>query len=76
MVLYSKPDCRYCDLLKQNLESRNLYFIELKIGTDILRNEFRNKFPDVKTVPYLILANGDTHTYSSWMLLTEPKEKT
>jgi glutaredoxin len=36
------------------LESKKLPFVEVKIGVDITRDEFMEKFPNARTVPQII----------------------
>jgi hypothetical protein len=38
---------------------------EIVIGRDITREEFTEKFPDVKTVPYIIIGSQILPSYES-----------
>lgn len=51
------PPCSFCISAKELLTSKNLSYTEHVIGTDLTRDEFLEQFPDVKTVPLIIL-NG------------------
>ena len=52
--IYTKPSCTYCINTKMLLQSKGLEFKEIKIGSDITRDEFFEKFPDARTVPQII----------------------
>jgi len=52
--VYSKDNCVYCVNAKMLLESKKLPFVEVKIGVDITRDEFMEKFPNARTVPQII----------------------
>jgi glutaredoxin len=53
MIVYTKDKCPACVTLKARLTSENIPFTEMKIGTDITREEFMKKFPNVRTVPHM-----------------------
>lgn len=57
IVIYSKPDCSYCVKAKSLLLSKGKTFTETVVGQDIIREEFIELFPSVKTLP-LIFAEG------------------
>lgn len=52
--VYTKENCVYCVNAKMLLESKKLEFKEIRIGHDITRDEFFEKFPDARTVPQII----------------------
>lgn len=54
-VIYSKDNCPYCDKAKSLLESANIEYTEYKIGRDLSREEFLEKFPNTRTVPQIYL---------------------
>lgn len=43
--VYTKPSCTYCINAKMFLQSKGLEYTEIKIGTDISREDFLAKFP-------------------------------
>jgi len=53
MIVYTKDNCPACVTLKARLTSENIPFTEMKIGTDITREEFMKKFPTVRSVPHM-----------------------
>lgn len=55
IVIYSKDNCTFCVQAKKLLDIRDLEYEEIKIGYDISREDFINKFPDVKTVPLIFI---------------------
>ena len=54
---YTTGDCSYCDHLKELLLRANLKDITtfIKVGRDITREEFIEKFPDANGYPYVII---------------------
>jgi glutaredoxin len=58
VIIYSKDNCPYCDRAKALLRLKNKQYQEMKIGEDLTRDEFVSIFPNVKTVPHIII-NGD-----------------
>jgi glutaredoxin len=58
VIIYSKDNCPYCDRAKALLSLKNKQYQEMKIGEDLTRDEFVSIFPNVKTVPHIII-NGD-----------------
>ena len=54
MILYSKPNCPGCTALKAQLKAQEQEYKEIVIGVDISREDFMVKFPQVRTVPYLV----------------------
>jgi glutaredoxin len=63
MVIYSKDNCPWCDRAKELMYSKNVEYREIKIGRDITRNEFMEQFPNVRTVPYIIINEEVTGGY-------------
>lgn len=55
IVLYTKENCGYCVMAKQYLQSKNLQYTEMKLGVDLTREEFVSIFPEVKTMPFIII---------------------
>ena len=57
-VVYSKDNCPGCDRLLSEYASNGWLegqeFIVKKLGKDISVDEFLNKFPGVRSVPYVI----------------------
>ena len=55
VVVYTKDNCSYCILAKQYLQIKGIHYEEVKLGTDITREEFMGIFPEVKTMPFIII---------------------
>ena len=53
-TVYTKDNCPACVTLKASLVKAGESFKEIKIGRDITREEFMEKFPTIRTVPYMI----------------------
>lgn len=58
ILVYTKDNCPFCDQAKTLLRMKDQRFQEMKIGLDITREEFVDIFPDVRTVPFIII-NGE-----------------
>lgn len=53
IVIYSKPNCMYCDAAKNLLKEKKIEYVELQIGGDISRDDFLEIFPAARTVPVI-----------------------
>jgi glutaredoxin len=42
-------------MAKQYLHSKNLNYHEMKLGVDLTREEFVSIFPEVKSMPFIII---------------------
>ena len=53
LTIYTRndPPCGYCVMAKTLLRHHGINFKEVIIGEDIDKEEFRNKFPNIRTVP-------------------------
>jgi glutaredoxin 3 len=47
--------CPYCDRAKALLSSKQIPFVEHKIGRDLTKEEFLERFPNARTVPQIYL---------------------
>ena len=65
IVIYSKNDCPWCDKAKALMTEKDEHFYEIVIGSDITREEFVEKFPEVNTVPYCIVGSVVLPSYES-----------
>lgn len=61
--IFSKPDCPYCDQAKNLLNMKGYTYTEFVVGEDVTREEFMESFPNVKTVPYIIVGNNHIGGY-------------
>lgn len=55
ILVYTKDSCPFCDQAKTLLRMKDQRFQEMKIGRDITREQFVDTFPDVRTVPFIII---------------------
>ena len=55
VLIYTKDNCSYCVQAKNLFTNKGQQYIEKKIGKDLTREEFLESFPDVKTVPFIII---------------------
>lgn len=64
--IYTKDDCKYCNLLKNALKQLNINYTSYTLGTDFTREEFISKFNEPHTFPRVlkdgILIGGYTET--------------
>lgn len=52
--IYGKHGCKWCDAATELLESKGIEYKKYTLLEDISVEEFREKFPGVSTVPYII----------------------
>jgi glutaredoxin len=64
-TIYSKDNCPWCDKAKALMTECGEEYNEIVIGRDITREEFAEKFPNVKTVPYTIVGSTVYPSYES-----------
>jgi len=57
-TVYTKDNCPACVALKAEFDKTGQRYNEVKIGTDITREDFIEKFPLVRSVPYVVF-NAD-----------------
>ena len=55
ITLYGKQNCGFCAMAQNLLETSNLEYEKYIIDENISREEFVSKFPDVRTVPLILL---------------------
>lgn len=54
-IVYSKENCPACVALKTRLTKEGEDFTEIVVGKDITREEFMEKFPQVRMMPHLVI---------------------
>jgi glutaredoxin len=54
-IIYTRDNCPYCVSAKSLLERHGKSYIETVIGQHIRRDDFISLFPNVKTVPHIII---------------------
>ncbi len=63
IIIYTKDNCPYCVQAKNLFNLKGQSFEEMKIGVDLTREEFINIFPEVKTVPFIIIDGENVGGY-------------
>ena len=56
-LIYTKDNCTFCVQAKHLMASNNVSFKEVKIGSDMVVEDFKSLFPDQRTVP-LVFVDG------------------
>ena len=51
--IYSKDNCTYCTAAKSLLSSKNIPFVELKIGKDVTKESLLEVVPGARSVPQI-----------------------
>jgi len=59
-IVYSKPNCPGCDTLKNKLKSEGVDYVEIMLGKDMSIEDFKAKFPAVRSVPHMIYSKDET----------------
>lgn len=59
IVVYSKDNCPACTALKARLTKDGESFTEINVGKDITREEFLEKFPQVRQMPHMVFENDE-----------------
>jgi glutaredoxin len=57
-IVWSQPNCKYCDMAKTLLEIRGWEVEERVIGGNFTKEQFFTLYPGVRTVPLVILNNN------------------
>jgi len=68
ILIYTKDNCPFCVQAKNLFTNKGEQYIEKKIGKDLTREEFMESFPDVRTVPFIII---DTEKVGGYDKLVE-----
>ena len=73
IIIYSKNNCPNCQIAKNKLNKFNP--IEIMLGKDISREDFFKKFPNVKSVPQIVINNqyiGSLNDLEKWLAFNSP----
>ena len=54
-IVWSKPQCPYCDQAKALLTLKNIVFEEKKIGSGYSKEDLLAAVPDARTVPQIFI---------------------
>lgn len=55
IIVYTKPDCKWCVMAKEFLTTQRTSFEEVKVGEEISVERLKELFPLVKTVPVIVV---------------------
>ena len=53
-TIYTKNNCAYCRLAKNFLEDKQLTYSEISLDNPAFLTDFKQRNPEVKTVPFII----------------------
>jgi len=53
-VIYSQPNCQPCIALKEQLKKDGIEFVEKVLHVDIPIDVFLAKYPQVRSVPFVV----------------------
>ena len=53
-TVYSLPNCPGCRILKSQLKAEGTPFKDMTIGIHLTIDEFRSKYPDAKSAPFVV----------------------
>lgn len=67
-IVYTQPNCSYCVKAKALIEEKGHTYTEFVIGRDISKEDFKAAYPDVLTVPLVVL---EGQTVGGYQQLTE-----
>jgi len=73
VIIYSKDNCTNCLKVKNKLSKYNPTI--LLLGKDITREEFFKRFPNIKSVPQVIINNkhiGGYKDVEKWLTFNVP----
>ena len=57
-VVWSQPNCAYCEMAKELLKSKNIIFEERKLGETWTKEQLFEAVPNARSVPQIFL-NGE-----------------
>ena len=72
--IYSRDNCSYCVAAKNLLASKNLPFVEYKVGVDITKEVLLEMIPGARTVPQIFFGEQYVGGYDT--LVERLKENT
>jgi len=65
ITVYTKADCKYCTYAKQLLRSKQIEYEEVKVGIDIPRDTVVQLFPNVRTLPIIVVKGVNIGGYEN-----------
>lgn len=63
-TVYSLPNCPGCRTLKAQLKSEGTPFKDMTIGIHLTIDEFRSKYPDARSAPFVVEDEEEDSTSS------------
>ncbi len=53
--VYTLPNCSSCSHMRELMSRANQTYEEISIGTDITYEDFKQKFPGIEALPYVVI---------------------
>ena len=75
IIVYSKSNCPNCLKVKKQLDKFDPKIVML--DTDISRDDFFKKFPNIKSLPQIIIDNkliGGYYELEKWLAFNVPED--
>jgi glutaredoxin 3 len=63
IIVYTKQNCGSCIKAKALLSQKEIEYTEVSIDDDVTRGIFVEQFPDVRTVPFIIIDDVKVGNY-------------
>jgi glutaredoxin len=68
IVLYTKPNCSFCEKAKLLLNVKNLPFSEQVLGSDFTKEFLLERYPDASTYPVVVIDGFDIGGYNELLM--------
>lgn len=75
ITIYTKKDCIYCNRAKHLLNTLNLEYDELILDRDFTREELKEKFPEARTFPQIVIDGNNIGGYDQLVLYNLPNNQ-
>lgn len=74
-LIWSKPNCPYCDRAKALLQQRGIQYEERVIGIDYTKQQLLESVPTARTVPQIFIDNEYVGGYDQLKAKFEKEEQ-
>ena len=74
VVVYTRPECKFCNNAKSLLNARGIAFNEQRLGEDFTREFLKENYPNAMTYPVVIVDGFHIGGYEELRLMLESKQ--